>query len=255
VETSRVQGKLASGQPAFGLCVMWPSAGVIEAIGAAWDFVWIDGQHGQHDYRSLAECVRACEMAGTSALIRVPGHAYEAIGPALDLAPAGIIVPMVNSSEQAKAVAQCARFAPLGQRSFGGRRIIDLHGRDYVHDANRCQLLIAQIETPQAVDHAEAIAAVDGIDLLFYGPDDMRVARALPMDTPMSEGPLAAAGKRIVAAAAGAGKAAMVPAGNAEALRWALDVGFAACVCASDVGLIKDGSAEAQRLAAAAARR
>ena len=83
-------------------------------------------------------------------------------------------------------MASAARFAPLGSRSFGGRRIIDLYGRDYVHIANQRQLLIAQIETPQAVQCAEQIAAVDGIDILFFGPDDIRVCLQLPMDAPLT---------------------------------------------------------------------
>ena len=249
MKISRIQQALSGGRPAFGICVMWPAPGIIEAVGGAWDFIWIDAQHGMHDYGSLAECIRACDLAGTSALVRVPGHAYDLIGPVLDLAPAGIIAPMVNDPSEARHLVECVRFAPLGMRSFGGRRIIDLYGRDYVREANRCQLLVVQIETSRAVQNAEAIAAVEGLDAVFFGPDDLRVSLGLGMDAPLTEPPLSDMAGRVAAAARKAGKFAMVPVGTAEAIRWVLKAGFSGCVVGSDVGFVKGGSAAALRLA------
>lgn len=246
----RFHQRASAGRTVFGIAVTWPSAGMIECVGQAWDFVWIDAQHGTLDFSSILECVRACDLVGAAAFVRVPGHASEFIGPILDLAPAGIIVPMVNTEEQARTVVSHARFAPLGCRSYGGRRICDLHGRQYVSEANSGQLLIVQVETPEAVDNAEAIAAVPGGDWLLFGPDDTRVRLDLPMDSPLTEEPLASMARRTVQAAAQVGKGVIVPVGSNPALiRWALGLGFRGLVVGSDVGFARDGSAKARAIA------
>jgi len=249
MKTSRMQEALSKGKTVYGINSMWPSGGIIEAIGGAWDFIWIDGQHGRHDYQSLTDCVRACEIVNTSALIRVPGQSYEHIGLALDLAAAGVIVPMVDNVEQAKQVIASAKFAPLGKRSFGGRRIIDLYSRDYVHEANERQMLLCQVETQEGVKNAEAIAALEGVDCLFYGPDDMKVSLGLPMTTPTHTGKLGEWGEHVAKAANDAGKFALVPATNPDTFRWAVDAGFRAIVLGGDKGFAILGSQSAMAIA------
>lgn len=177
--------KLATG-PQLGLCVMYPSPGVIERIGADWDWIWIDGQHGQLGYSEVINLVRACDLVDRPAMVRVPGHEFGSIGMALDAGASGIIVPCVDTPEQAQNAVNAAKFPPLGKRSYGGRRAIDLHGREYSESANEDVLLICQVESPEAIDNAEAIAAIDGVDALFLGPDDILLRRGVPMMAPRS---------------------------------------------------------------------
>src|SRR6185436_15114752 len=158
---------LAAGMPQLGLSIMYPSPGVIERIGPEWDWIWIDSQHGELDSRDVLAVVRACELVNRPAIVRVAGHEFGPIGLALDTNAAGVIVPCVDTPEQAKAIVDAAKFPPLGKRSYGGRRAIDLQGRSYSDHANQSVLLICQIESPQAIENADAIAAIDGVDALF----------------------------------------------------------------------------------------
>jgi 4-hydroxy-2-oxoheptanedioate aldolase len=159
--------------PQLGLCIMYPSPGVVERIAADWDWVWLDGQHGQLGYAELIALVRACDVVHRPAFVRVPGHERGPIAQALDMGAAGVIVPQIHTVAQAEAVVEAAKFPPLGDRSYGGRRCIDFHGRAYADDANDRQKLIVQIESLEGIENAEAIAALPGVDGLFLGPDDI----------------------------------------------------------------------------------
>src|SRR5688572_30016212 len=102
--------KLKSGGPHLGLSIMYPSPGALERIGSDWDWIWVDGQHGQMGYQETLALVRACELISRPAIVRVPSHEWGAIGLALDMGAAGIIVPLVNDAEQARRIVQAAKF-------------------------------------------------------------------------------------------------------------------------------------------------
>ena len=172
---------LAAGIPQLGLSIMYPSPGVIERIGADWDWIWIDGQHGQIGYNDVLALVRACDLIRRPAIVRVPGHEFGPIGMTLDTGAAGVIVPCVDTPDQARAVVNAAKFPPLGKRSYGGRRPIDLAGRNYADTANDDVMLIVQVESPEAIANADAIAATPGVDALFLGPDDIMLRRGYSM--------------------------------------------------------------------------
>ena len=164
MESSRLRKRLSDGEFLLGLCNHYPSAAIIETIGAMWDFIWIDGQHGQFSYDNALNAVRAADLVGTDSILRIPGQEYSLLGPYADMLPSALMVPMVNNQQQARDVLNAARFPPLGNRSYGGRRPIDLLGRDYY--LNPGPVLIAQIETPEAVDLVppHRITAVAGLE-------------------------------------------------------------------------------------------
>ena len=172
---------LWSGVPQLGLNVSYPAAGVVERIGPDWDWIWLDGQHGQIGYGEMLQLVRACDLIQRPAFVRVPGHEAGPIGLRLDMGATGIIVPCVDTPEQAQALVDAAKFPPLGERSFGGRRPIDFNGRTYSNTANEHTILVVQIETLQAIDNAEKIAVILGVDALFFGPDDVMLRRGFPI--------------------------------------------------------------------------
>ena len=127
---------------------MYPSPGALERIGGDWDWIWIDGQHGELGYQDALSLVRACDLIGRPAVVRVPGHEAGPIGKALDMGAAAVIVPCVDTPEQATIAVDAAKFPPLGKRSYGSRRNIDFQGRSYSDTANDDTLLIIQIESP-----------------------------------------------------------------------------------------------------------
>ena len=242
--TNNFWEKMQAGEICLGLGIMYPAAGIIEGMCAGWDFVWIDGQHGQLSYDSCLAAVHAAGAAGLDTVLRVPGHEYGIIGPLHDLAPSALMIPMVNSAEDAKRVVEATQFHPLGKRSYGGRRVIDCHGREYVRE--RKTVIIAQIETLEAMERVEEIVQTEGVDMVFFGPDDAKVQMGLAMDTKVHEHEtMRAAMAETAQAARRAGKFAGTVAGTADAVRVAVDQGYSCLVGGSDIGFLRT-SAEAK---------
>ncbi|MFW6060857.1 MAG: HpcH/HpaI aldolase family protein, partial [Phycisphaeraceae bacterium] len=226
----------------LGLCNTYPAAGIIEGMCAGWDFVWIDGQHGQIDYQAAAHALRAAHVADVDTMLRTPGQEPGMLGQFADLAPSALMIPMVNTPAQAQQIVTALRFAPQGQRSYGGRRVIDLYGRDYYRQQELA--IVAQIETEQAAQNAEAIIATDGIDLLFFGPDDMKLSLGLPIDTvPTENQRLSEAMRRTASAAKAAGKFACCVAADAATAQLAMEMGFQLMVGGADIAFLRTAAA------------
>lgn len=235
--------QLRDGKVLLGLVNMYPAPGLIEGMCRGWDFVWIDAQHGQHAYDSVQAAVRAADVVGVESIVRVPGHEYGILGPFADLAPSAIMVPMVNTVEQAADVVKALRFPPLGLRSFGGRRVIDLHGRDYYRDAELA--IIAQIETQEAVKNVKAISETKGIDVLFFGPDDMKVSMGLPIQSsPADNEQLAQAMRETAEAARAGGKFSACVAPNESIARMGIEMGYQVLVVGGDIAMLRVSSAQ-----------
>ncbi len=235
--------KLRAGQIALGLANMYPAAGIVEGMCRGWDFVWIDGQHGQFGYDSMLHAQRAAEAIGVDTLLRVPTHDHGLLGLFADLSPSAVMVPMVNTPEQAANVVNALRFPPLGMRSYGGRRVIDLDGREFYLE--RDLLVVAQIETLEAVEHVDAIAATDGIDALFFGPDDMKVQMQIPVNTPIVENDaLLEALHRTADSARKVGKFAGTVTPAPDALAKAKEMGYQLLVGGGDIAFLRVAAAE-----------
>jgi 4-hydroxy-2-oxoheptanedioate aldolase len=241
--TNRFLEQLRAGKTLLGLCNMYPAAGIVEGMCVGWDFVWIDCQHGQMGYDAALGAIRAAHVAGVETLLRVPGHEPGVIAPYLDLAPSALMVPMVNTAAQAEAIARALHFPPRGERSYGGRRVIDLYGRDYYKDVETA--VVAQIETQEAAANARAIIETDGIDLLFFGPDDMKVSLGLPINTaPFDNEQLIAAMKQTVDAARAAGKFACCVGADEKSARAAREMGFQVLVGGGDIAFMRVAAAD-----------
>lgn len=225
-------------QPQLGFCSMYASAGIIERIGQDWDWCWIDAQHGEWGFDDAVRAVRACNQAGIFSLVRVPGHEPGIIGKILDTACHAVMVPMVDNAEQAAAVVRAARFAPLGKRSYGGRRPVDLFGRAYSDPGHPQPLVVCQIESPEALEQIDAIAGTEGVDALFFGPDDMALAQGMAMDAIRPADCFETEMKTIAEAAERHGKIAAGVFRSPEATKKAIEWGYRLIVCAGDVPLL-----------------
>lgn len=234
--------RLASQDTLLGFNNCLPNPGVIEVLAPGWDFAWIDGQHGYHDYASIHAAVVACRAAGILSLIRVPGHGAEWLERCCDLAPDGILVPMIESRDQAREVLDHIHFPPIGNRSYGGRRIFDLHGPDLTRVYRSYTML--QIESPAGVDVVEDIASLDGVDALFIGPDDLKLRLGLPRSTDLYTDPkLRAALERTIAAARAHGKEVAIPAIKAADARQAREMGMRILVGGADAYYLRTQNA------------
>ena len=165
---SDLRAKLRDAPPAIGLWASIPSSLTAEAAALAGpDYVVVDQQHGAVDAPAMTAMVQAISGAGVPALVRVARNEAWTIGNVLDLGAAGVIVPMVESGEQAaQAVAAC-RYAPDGIRSFGALR------------AGGDPLCLVMIETATGVRNADAIAAAPGLDGIYVGPSDLALTLGL----------------------------------------------------------------------------
>jgi len=239
--SKRFWQKLSDGEPVLGLCVTYPAAGIVEGMCKGWDWVWVDMQHGQHDYSSMLQSVRAADVVGVAPIVRPATHDPGLLGKYCDTAPTGLLVPMVNTAEQAREIARAVRFPPVGMRSFGGRRPVDLYTRAYYQELKL--LVMLQIETEQGAREAEGIIQTEGVDALFFGPDDMKVQLGHPVSEPVMENKVLRQRMAAVAEAARkAGKHAGTVAADPDTLRMTLDMGYQVIACGSDIGFMRVGA-------------
>ncbi len=146
--------------------------------GLGWDWVILDMQHGAASTETAYECLHTLHAAGTRPLLRTSVGVPSEVQRALDLGARGVVVPMVNSVEEARAVAQAAKYPPLGCRSVGGDMTWH-YGDDYYERANQDTLLLVQIEHIEAVNQVELIMGLEGVDGCFIGPTDLALSMGL----------------------------------------------------------------------------
>ena len=143
-----------------------------------WKWIVLDLQHGPMNYETAYECIHTLRAYEAQPYVRVSVEHPTEIQKLLDLGAAGIVVPMVNSKEQAQAAAYAAKYPPLGGRSKGGD-LDYLDGEDYPTRANRDTKLLVQIEHVDAVRSVEKILKVDGVDGCFMGQVDLAMSMGL----------------------------------------------------------------------------
>jgi 4-hydroxy-2-oxoheptanedioate aldolase len=168
-------------QPTVGGWCSMPSAIAAEVLGVAgFDWVVIDTQHGLIGYEDLTVMLPALSNAGVPVIVRVPWNDPSAIMKALDAGAQGVIVPMVNSPEEARVATQACRFPPRGNRSWGPTRP-RLYSSGYSPEiANRDVICAVMIETVEAVRRIDEILTVPGVDAVFVGPNDLAVSAGFP---------------------------------------------------------------------------
>lgn len=144
----------------------------------------------------------------------------------------------------ATAAVEALRFPPQGRRSFGGRRPVDVYGRDYYRE--RQPAVIVQIESREGLANADRIAAVEGVDGLFFGADDLKVSLGLPVDAQLREcEELQSAQRAIAQAARAAGKWCGQPTAVGQDLQQALELGYQLISCGGDISFVRTGAREA----------
>ena len=148
------------------------------------DFLFIDTQHAVFNRESVAALIISARGAGVSPLVRVRSHADPDAALFLDVGAGGLIVPDVNTAEDARSLVRWCRFPPRGQRSLPGPLVQDdfrpTAPIDAMRRADAETVLVAMIETTVGVANAEEIAAVDGIDVLHVGCVDLLLALGRP---------------------------------------------------------------------------
>ncbi len=142
------------------------------------DYVCIDTQHGVIDYLESAAMIQAIELAGGTPIVRVPWNEPGIIGKTLDAGAHGVIVPMVNTREQAEAVVASSRYVPNGSRSWGPVMAGQRHQEQRAW-ADATIAVVPMIETREAISNLDAILSVPGIDAIYVGPADLSISLGL----------------------------------------------------------------------------
>ena len=226
----------AGGKAVNGWCSI-PSAVTAEVMArAGYDTVTIDLQHGLVDYQAALTMLQAVDGFGIPTLCRVSWNEPGAIMKALDAGFTGIICPMVNTREQAEQFAATCRYAPVGNRSFGPTRAMQVHGADYARTANGFVMAFAMIETVEAMENLDAILGVDGIDGVYIGPADLGLSLG-HAPTLLPEAPVRDAIATIRTKTLAAGKAAGIHCGSPAMVRQMLDDGFGLATLLTDMRL------------------
>jgi 4-hydroxy-2-oxoheptanedioate aldolase len=167
--TAAQQGRLL-----FNAWTVLGSPYAIEILGAAgWDVLTLDQQHGLGDYDRLVDCLTAARAAGLPALVRVAANEADLIGRALDGGAQGVICPMIYSAEDAESAVRAVKYPPRGRRSWGPYRAQFMSDGDYVAEANDWTVACIQIETASALDRLDDILAIEGLDMVLAGPNDL----------------------------------------------------------------------------------
>ncbi len=203
---------------------------------AGYDCVWIDFEHMAQDWSSLQMHIWAAKSNDMDVMVRVPRGSYSDYIKPFELDAAGILVPHVMGIEDARKVVQMTRFHPTGRRPIDGGNAdagyatMDL--ADYISQANRQRFVGVQIEDPEPLEDLDAIAALEGIDMLFFGPGDFSHGIGAPGEWDHPK--LIDARKRVAEAAVRHGKFAGTP-GTLDNFDDLVQMGYKFIVVGADV--------------------
>jgi 4-hydroxy-2-oxoheptanedioate aldolase len=172
-----VKDRLAAGDPVINAWLAIGSSYSAEGVGhTGVHSVTVDLQHGMLGFSDALPMLQAISATPATPMVRVPHLDPAQIMHLLDAGAYGIICPMISTPEQAAELVAACRYPPLGNRSFGPSRGLLYGGADYVAQANETVMVIPMIETAEAVERIDDILLVDGIDMLYVGPNDMAFA-------------------------------------------------------------------------------
>jgi 4-hydroxy-2-oxoheptanedioate aldolase len=170
---------LAEGRVLYGLWASMSGAYAVEVVaGAGFDWLMIDTEHSPNDLESVLTQLQIVAAYPTQAVVRVPWNDMVTIKRYLDIGAQTLLIPQINSAEEARAAVAYTRYPPQGLRGVGGTTRATRFGRvkGYAQRAAAEICVIVQIESQQALDNLEEISAVDGVDGVFIGPADLHAS-------------------------------------------------------------------------------
>ena len=173
--------KLSRGEPVYSMTVRLVRTVDIAAIAstAGFDSVYIDLEHSSFSLESAGQICMACNSLGVTPLVRVPGLDPSFIARVMDSGAMGIIVPGVESADEARAAVRAVKHVPLGERSLAGAapqlNYRTLPPEQVIRELDQASMVVPMIESRAGLDAADAIAAVDGVDMLLVGANDLSV--------------------------------------------------------------------------------
>ncbi len=240
---NRLKQQLRDGPAAVGTAITMPSTDSLELLARMnFDWLFFDTEHAPLNSEMLAGMLQVARLGSATPVVRVVWNDAVAIKKALDAGAMGIVVPWVNSREQAESAVRAAKYPPLGTRGFGPRWLV-LAGEDlpeYNRTANEEVLVIVQIETVEAVRNLESIVTTPGVDAYMIGPADLANSMGFPGDfgNPAVEEMIS----DIHARASKLGVPGVYAPAPAEVCVRRLEQGFRAVCAGSDINFLRLGA-------------
>jgi 2-keto-3-deoxy-L-rhamnonate aldolase RhmA len=247
VYSNPVKKKLLEGRPSFGSWIQVPHPSVAEMLAAVgFDWLAVDMEHSDAGVSQYSDIIRGMYGRGPVPMARVQENDTLAIRRLLDAGAWGVIVPMINSAEEARKAVKAVKYPPGGIRGAGFARANDYgRGFDEYIKASEDVLVMAMCETKESVDNIEEIVATPGIDGIFMGPYDLSMSYGIPGKT--NEPVMAAARKKVLEACKKAGKAPGLHhfTMTRESIKSILDEGFLFVALGVDAAFIQSGASAA----------
>lgn len=216
---------------------------------AGFEFIIVDCEHGNFDYSQIATLIAMGTGFDIPVLVRIPAITREFVTKVLDMGAAGLLAPMVNSEEEARTLVSYAKYMPVGKRGISTQRAHTNYNppplREYMELANENTILMVQIETRQGLKNLGKIAAVEGIDAIITGPNDLAADMGIPGEIESKE--LIEALERITLQAEQRGKSSGVITSNLCLIRTCQSKGMNVFSYNSEVGMLVEGAKEAIR--------
>jgi 4-hydroxy-2-oxoheptanedioate aldolase len=241
---SKIKAKLARREPVLVTSLALTDASLFELASLmGFDGIWLDLEHHAHSVETAATLMRAARVGSSDVMARPAKGEFMRLARLLEAGATGIMYPRCDNAQEARDLVTWSKFHPKGKRGIDSANADNPYCMmplvPYVEYANDQTFLVAQIEDPAALEHVDEIAAVDGIDVLFFGPGDFGVLSGIPGQSEHPSYP--AAIKRVAAAAERAGKAWGMPSGTPERTKELLDMGARFIATGADILMVKTG--------------
>ncbi len=243
MKKNALKEQIAKGTQCLNGWVAVPNGFQAETYAAqGWDSVTIDMQHGSNDINDIVPLLQAIQLAGPTAMVRVPWNEPGSIMRVLDAGAYGVICPMINTKAEAEAFASAGRYPPMGARSNGPFRASQFAGADYLKGANDEILLFAMIETREALNNLDEILKVPGIDGTYVGPTDLSLSLGKPATLDPTDKDVVEAMQTIAKKTRAAGKIAGVHTDGPKTAAKRFAEGYQYCTLLNDVRLLANAA-------------
>jgi 4-hydroxy-2-oxoheptanedioate aldolase len=242
MKRNHVRAKLKRGESSVGTWLTLPdpiAARLMTRVG--FDWLTVELEHTPTNLETAAHCLAIISASGPVPLVRIPFNTVENIKRVLDIGSWGIVVPMVNTRAEAEAAVNAARYAPLGTRTIGGQlhaANFDTDPATYYAKANDEILVVLMAEHVQAIENADDIFSVPGIDAVFIGPNDLHNSMGKPPSFESDDKQFVQALDHVLKTARKYGVAPGIHVVDADAAQRRIAQGFQFVAVASEAGMM-----------------
>jgi 2-dehydro-3-deoxyglucarate aldolase/4-hydroxy-2-oxoheptanedioate aldolase len=241
VQTNTTKAKLKAGQAVAGPIISeMRSVGSVKLMAlGGYDFLFFDMEHGMLDWETTVSLVQMSLMCGITPIVRPTDTTYALVARAMDTGAQGVIIPRVDTREQAEAAVSYAKYPPLGRRGAGGDGRNGYERRtplQAVEESNAEGCIILQIESKQGLDNLDEIAGVEGVDAILIGPQDLSISLGVHGD--FSAPVFLEAAQHVVGTCNKHSVASGMVEKEAEAFRRWYEMGMRLLVCNSDSNML-----------------